>query len=362
MNAMLNASSTSSRGLLAWLNPLQAEEFEWAQEVTPFSNIAWPVGGGLMYLLMIYALHNYMKDRKALNVATATRFHNCFLVVLSIVLSCGIWVEVLRFGAVWNAKTHAMLAHHETENPEQFLKLMVKASEKMFSVQLAVPWYNLNCHKWCILQPEVQEQLHDGSAAPVESMEWCDVSANPLTGRLYWWIYMAYLWKYYDFVDTVLLVLKKKNLIFLHVFHHATVPLCAWMAFEGRLLMPLWMGMGINSVVHGLMYYYYYLRECGIQVWWRRLVTQIQTSQFVLGAIMTLYGVFHFFKMPTIVISDSGLPWFSYSRGCDAESWAIYTCGAFNLAFLFLFMHWYVTTYNMPKKARATLSGHEKTC
>ena len=98
------------------------------------------------------------------------------------------------------------------------------------------------------------------------------------------------------------------------------------------------------------------------QVWWRRLVTQIQTSQFVLGAIMTLYGGFHFFKMPTIVISDSGLPWFSYSRGCDAESWAIYTCGAFNLAFLFLFMHWYVTTYNMPKKARATLSGHEKTC
>jgi len=141
---MLNASSTSSRGLLAWLNPLQAEEFEWAQEVTPFSNIAWPVGGGLMYLLMIYALHNYMKDRKALNVATATRFHNCFLVVLSIVLSCGIWVEVLRFGAVWNAKTHAMLAHHETENPEQFLKLMVKASEKMFSVQLAVPWWVLS--------------------------------------------------------------------------------------------------------------------------------------------------------------------------------------------------------------------------
>ena len=127
---MLNASSTSSRGLLAWLNPLQAEEFEWAQEVcilshtrtcdlilpqvTPFSNIAWPVGGGLMYLLMIYALHNYMKgklaacrqpchsarlyfvDRKALNVATATRFHNCFLVVLSIVLSCGIWVEASR--------------------------------------------------------------------------------------------------------------------------------------------------------------------------------------------------------------------------------------------------------------------------
>ena len=29
----------------------------------------------------------------------------------------------------------------------------------------------------------------------------------------------------------------------LHLFHHATVPLCAWMGFKGKLLMPLWMGM-----------------------------------------------------------------------------------------------------------------------
>ena len=80
---------------------------------------------------------------------------------------------------------------------------MVGTERSITVVMLRCGRYNLNCHKWCILQPEVQEQLHDGSAAPVESMEWCDVSANPLTGRLYWWIYMAYLWKYYDFVDTV---------------------------------------------------------------------------------------------------------------------------------------------------------------
>lgn len=26
------------------------------------------------------------------------------------------------------------------------------------------------------------------------------------------------------------------------------------MGFQGKLLMPLWMGMGINNVVHGTMY------------------------------------------------------------------------------------------------------------
>ena len=250
---------------------------------------------------------------------------------------------------------------------DRYAELLEAASQKMFSVRLAVPWYNLNCHKWCVLQPEVQTALSDGTTTMGFANQWCDQSENPVHGGLYYWIYMAYLWKYYDFIDTVFLILKKKDLIFLHVFHHATVPLCAWMAFEGKLLLPLWMGMGINSVVHGIMYYYYYLRECGIKVWWRRLVTQIQTSQFILGAFMTVYGAFHFFKSPALT---DEYPYVTYTKGCDAESWAIYTCGLFNLAFLFLFMHWYVTAYQVaPPKTRVGgppgvegLSSHEKTC
>ena len=253
--------------------------------------------------------------------------------------------------------------------PEQFSKVLEKAVAKMYSVRLAVPWYNLNCHKWCTLQPTVQSELALGVDASF-AQQWCDQKENPVSGRLYYWIYLAYLWKYYDFVDTALLILKGKDLIFLHVFHHATVPLCAWMAFEGHLLLPLWMGMGINSAVHGLMYYYYYLRECGVKVWWRKLVTQIQTSQFILGAFMTVYGMWHFFKEPTLT---DAFPYITYTRGCDASSWAIYTCGFFNLAFLFLFTQWYRSTYkssaqggSQGKAQKETepegLESHEKTC
>lgn len=147
------------------------------------------------------------------------------------------------------------------------------------------------------------------------------------------------------------------------------------MALEGKLLMPMWMGMGINSVVHGLMYYYYYLRQCGYKVWWRKLVTQIQTSQFVLGAVMTAYGAFHFFKNPSLEWHSTGLPMFTYDRGCDSSAWAIYICGCFNLAFLLLFTQWYFSTYmqgmhqsqkkrsGMPADAAGNdLSSHEKTC
>jgi len=225
------------------------------------------------------------------------------------------------------------------------------------------------------MQPEVDLELAKGSITKAEASRWCSQVPNPVSGRLYWWIYMTYLWKYYDFVDTVLLCLKKKPTVFLHVFHHATVPLCAWMGFEGRLLMPLWMGMGINSIVHTLMYFYYFLQTCGRKVWWRILVTQVQTAQFVLGAIMTMYGSYHYFKQPSLRWDPSGMPRLDYHRGCDAEAWAIYTCGWFNLAFLVLFVQWYASTYGAGRAKQKNAAGegklvlengsqnkHEKTC
>jgi len=366
----------ATEGRWPWLTPSQ---FEWEQGVTPFSHIAWPVGGGLFYLAMVGALQLFMSGRKPFDVSLATRYHNLFLVVLSIVLSAGIWFEVVNYFLTWMFKTQELMVQEAAMHPARYGRLVSRAAEEMVAIEYSVPWYNLNCHKWCVMQPEVKAKLASGETNLQETMRWCNQAQNPVSGSLYYWIYFAYLWKFYDFVDTALLVLNKKPLIFLHVFHHATVPLCAWMGFEGRLLMPLWMGMGINSVVHGIMYYYYYLRTCGKKVWWRKLVTQIQTSQFVLGAFMTAYGAFHFFKEPKVVWDSTlGLPYISYERGCDAHAWAIYTCGFFNLAFLFLFVQWYVSTYKAAapsivskgKKTPAayaamtdsTLSGHEKTC
>ena len=40
---------------------------------------------------------------------------------------------------------------------------------------------------------------------------------------------MYYLSKYYEFIDTLLLLLRKKATSTLHVFHHALVLLMAWL-------------------------------------------------------------------------------------------------------------------------------------
>lgn len=48
-------------------------------------------------------------------------------------------------------------------------------------------------------------------------------------GQLFFWSYMYYLSKYYEFIDTLLLLLRKKATSALHVFHHALVLLMAWL-------------------------------------------------------------------------------------------------------------------------------------
>ena len=52
-----------------------------------------------------------------------------------------------------------------------------------------------------------------------------------------WWAYIFYLTKYYEFLDTFFLVLKKSELTFLHVFHHSSVVLVCWFALTEEIFM-----------------------------------------------------------------------------------------------------------------------------
>eukprot|EP00658_Telonema_sp_P-2_P066073 TRINITY_DN55184_c0_g1_i2.p1 TRINITY_DN55184_c0_g1~~TRINITY_DN55184_c0_g1_i2.p1 ORF type:complete len:335 (-),score=62.47 TRINITY_DN55184_c0_g1_i2:98-1102(-) len=302
-----------------WLNPAQMHQFQWDAELTPFSSFAWPAGGALIYLLVIGLLVAWRHNKPGLDMTQLTRAHNLVLVMVSLVLSYGVWSEVVRFYAYWLDINLRSLQSGDLEE--------TRAQARRWEVYLG-PWYSLCCHRWCTMQPEVHANIEEGVVDPSVAEAMCPSSVNPVSGPLYWWLYMTYIFKYYDMFDTVLLALKGRlrsdNLRgnFLHLFHHATVPLCAWMGFQGRLLMPLWMGMGINNLVHCTMYSYYLLRSLGFRPWWRRYLTLIQTSQFALGAVMTMYGCYHFFKQPSFSL-DQG---FTYTRGCDAEASYIYSC------------------------------------
>ncbi|XP_054160055.1 elongation of very long chain fatty acids protein 7-like [Oppia nitens] len=105
--------------------------------------------------------------------------------------------------------------------------------------------------------------------------------------------------KFIDLMDTVFFVLRKKDrhLSFLHLYHHFTVPVLAWVVMKiAPTVVPIGVFAALNTFVHTFMYAYYALSAFGPQMqrylWWKHYITIAQILQF---AILIIYGIFNIF-------------------------------------------------------------------
>ena len=100
----------------------------------------------------------------------------------------------------------------------------------------------------------------------------------------------TFMWsKFFELVDTVFLVLRKKDVIFLHWYHHITVLLFCWETLQVNPSYGFWF-CAMNYTVHAIMYSYYFLMGIGVT---RRLVrpiapliTSMQILQMVGGIVV----------------------------------------------------------------------------
>ncbi len=100
-------------------------------------------------------------------------------------------------------------------------------------------------------------------------------------------LYAAFIFRIIDFADTAFFVLRKKteHVSSLQVIHHCAMPIFGWtiVAFFPGGHESL--GGPINSLVHCVMYTYYFLAALGPRykkyLWWKRYLTSLQMVQFV---------------------------------------------------------------------------------
>jgi len=158
----------------------------------------------------------------------------------------------------------------------------------------------------------------------------CGYTFNEQKGLLTLLYYWNYLFKYYELIDTLFLVMKKKPIGFLHAYHHPATLVLTWtqlVDFSGMQ----WVVIELNLFVHTVMYFYFALAAMHIQLPFKQIVTTLQILQFVIDISCCSYAY------PNIILT---------SDACTGTLRAG-VVGCFILSsYLFLFVDFYNETYN----------------
>ncbi|KAJ1947531.1 hypothetical protein GGF37_000296 [Kickxella alabastrina] len=154
----------------------------------------------------------------------------------------------------------------------------------------------------------------------------CDTKFTMWNAKLFRLSFYFYLSKYYEFIDTLIILYKGRKASTLQMYHHAGAVITMWAGCY-FIAVPIAFFVIVNSAIHTWMYTFYALTAAGIRPPGKRLLTSSQIFQFIFGISCCLFYVF--------------------CPGCEngRQKIAIYI----NLAYLFpllgLFSSFFVRTY-----------------
>ncbi|KAL2220554.1 putative fatty acid elongase [Thermoascus aurantiacus ATCC 26904] len=161
--------------------------------------------------------------------------------------------------------------------------------------------FNETADRWDIYNPEFQ-LAEGGVPAPTDA------------GRLwnqglayYGWIF--YLSKFYEVLDTAIILAKGKKSSTLQTYHHAGAMMCMWAGIR-YVASPIWIFALVNSGIHALMYTYYALTAISVRVPTvvKRTLTTMQITQFVIGTALAAIHLFVRYTVPVLVPYEAPTP------------------------------------------------------
>lgn len=156
-------------------------------------------------------------------------------------------------------------------------------------------------------------------------------------GHMQYIYYMNSFFKIWEFLDTAFLAVKKKPIPFLHAYHHAATLILTWNQMMEHSA-PQWVAIVLNLWVHVIMYYYFAMSALRIHVWWKKYLTTVQITQFIIDVTVIGYAYYSF-----ILSGFDPNVCYGTSRGAIVGLSILFS-------YLLLFIRFYFNTYSKSNR------------
>lgn len=120
---------------------------------------------------------------------------------------------------------------------------------------------------------------------------YCDRDGSLWEEGLGYWGYLFYLSKYYEIIDTIIILMKGRRSSFLQTYHHAGAIITMWSGINYKAP-PIWIFVIFNSFIHTIMYSYYAITSIGYTPPGKQYLTRMQITQFLIGTPLAISYLF----------------------------------------------------------------------
>ncbi|KAJ3567710.1 hypothetical protein NPX13_g6673 [Xylaria arbuscula] len=166
----------------------------------------------------------------------------------------------------------------------------------------------------------------------------------------YGWLF--YISKFYEVLDTLIILAKGKFSSTLQTYHHAGAMMAMWAGMR-YMAAPIWIFVFFNSAIHSLMYTYYTVTAFNVRVpnGIKRSLTSLQISQFIIGGSAAMVHSFVSYLVP---VEGSGSTTKYQKVDCihtTGQTFSIWLNVSYLAPLTYLFGSFFVASYLRRSKA-----------